>query len=429
MKSVRLPPFWALLLPIHVALVLQLSTCFGSIPLVLAQDTKSQSLHEINHHSLLRQPRKLIDESDLQSRIVGGTTVTNPTKYPYYMEWEDAKCGATLIHDDIALSAAHCESQGHPFASRMFMMGVETETGLFVTVEQQVAHPLYSGELTDYDFLLLKLHHSALVDGSTGAATGAQIMNLNRNPNVPQVGDPLTAVGYGKLSSEAEGTSETLQEVEIYYISNDICLEQYGVTDFVAEYMFCSGVVNMGGRDTCQGDSGGPIVDQKTNTLVGAVSFGIGCASPDYAGVNSRISSVIDWIDDMVCELSEYPPPRCNGNGGTTTATPNSGIAENDNLPAGPGSLTVHLQYDAYPKETAWSITYLGVNNPTTSRNSGNVQANPDRHQFFFQPFHTEGIAGQAYKQHSFTDLPVGFYSIQFGVSTAYMDFQTFCAI
>jgi hypothetical protein len=36
----------------------------------------------------------------ISTRIVGGTIVTNPTKYPYYLEWKDAKCGASLIHDD-----------------------------------------------------------------------------------------------------------------------------------------------------------------------------------------------------------------------------------------------------------------------------------------------------------------------------------------
>mgnify|MGYP005843659317 CR=1 FL=1 len=42
-----------------------------------------------------------IDDSD----IVGGTLAQEP--YPYFAHWT-VGCGATLIHDDILLSAAHC---------------------------------------------------------------------------------------------------------------------------------------------------------------------------------------------------------------------------------------------------------------------------------------------------------------------------------
>ena len=31
------------------------------------------------------------------TKIVGGTAVTNKNKYPYFLEWEDNRCGASLI--------------------------------------------------------------------------------------------------------------------------------------------------------------------------------------------------------------------------------------------------------------------------------------------------------------------------------------------
>jgi trypsin len=43
-----------------------------------------------------------------------------------------------------------------------------------------------------------------------------------------------------------------------------------------------------------KGDSGGPLVANKK--LVGVVSFGYGCAVPNYPGVYSRVASVRDWI-------------------------------------------------------------------------------------------------------------------------------------
>ena len=146
-----------------------------------------------------------------------------------------------MIHSDIALSAAHCEDTVHPFAMRVFLLGTTTETGVFRTVERQVAHPLYHGDQRiDYDFLLLKLHTSALVDDQ-GRPTGASTIALNREPTIPAVADPLAGVGYGKTSADADDTSPVLKEVEVYYISDDTCLEQYWYSDFVADLMFCSG--------------------------------------------------------------------------------------------------------------------------------------------------------------------------------------------
>ncbi len=40
-----------------------------------------------------------------------------------------------------------------------------------------------------------------------------------------------------------------------------------------------------GGSDSCQGDSGGPLVLKGSNTQVGIVSWGSGCAKPYFYGI------------------------------------------------------------------------------------------------------------------------------------------------
>ena len=49
------------------------------------------------------------------------------------------------------------------------------------------------------------------------------------------------------------------------------------------------------GKDSCQGDSGGPFACN--NKLTGIVSWGAGCADPDYAGVYTRVANYVDWIE------------------------------------------------------------------------------------------------------------------------------------
>ena len=61
--------------------------------------------------------------------------------------------------------------------------------------------------------------------------------------------------------------------------------------------MYCAGV-NGGGKDACQGDSGGPT--KYNNQLVGATSWGIGCAQARYPGVYADVAIYRSWIDSKM---------------------------------------------------------------------------------------------------------------------------------
>lgn len=89
--------------------------------------------------------------------------------------------------------------------------------------------------------------------------------------------------------------SEILQMVQVPILNQQHCNKQY--KGRITDQMICAGY-EKGGKDSCQGDSGGPLSTRISNRplLVGVVSWGIGCARPDYAGVYARVTSVRSWI-------------------------------------------------------------------------------------------------------------------------------------
>lgn len=57
--------------------------------------------------------------------------------------------------------------------------------------------------------------------------------------------------------------------------------------------MICAGFPE-GKKDACVGDSGGPLVSN--GRQIGVISFGYGCAQPNYPGVYANVASALKWI-------------------------------------------------------------------------------------------------------------------------------------
>ena len=88
-----------------------------------------------------------------------------------------------------------------------------------------------------------------------------------------------------------------LREVTVEVVSVEDCNDADSYHGQITESMICLGVPDQGGRDSCQGDSGGGAVTASGSPILfGTVSWGEGCAEPEFYGVYGDIAEVGEWI-------------------------------------------------------------------------------------------------------------------------------------
>ena len=119
-------------------------------------------------------------------------------------------------------------------------------------------------------------------------------------PTADFLGAKAVVAGWGALAPHPNTTTikqpYKLQDITVTVIPNDECGD-YPKGE-ITDKMLCA---HSPGKDACQGDSGGPLVTEVNGryTLIGVVSWGYGCALPEYPGVYARVTSVLDWIKDV----------------------------------------------------------------------------------------------------------------------------------
>jgi len=266
-----------------------------------------------------------------QSRIIGGNEAP-AGKYPFFVQWHS--CGASLIHGDILLTAAHCDpiEYNDVIIGSNYRYDDSVEGAYSRNIVARRRHPQFDEGTLENDYMIMKLDSPVPITP----------VELNQYPSSPAAQETLTVMGFG-LEDEAgiEG-SDTLLEVNVEAFSFEVCEEKYGL-EVTQENMFCAGTLE-GGKDSCQGDSGGPIVDE-FGVQVGVVSWGYGCGHSDYPGVYARVSGSIDWINEQICELSDIKPLSCQRETMPPTAPPEGSLP-----------VRISLTLDDYPEEVGLEL-------------------------------------------------------------------------
>nr|AAB57728.1 preprotrypsin-like protease [Dissostichus mawsoni] len=224
-------------------------------------------------------------------RIIGGYECS-PHSRPYMasLNYGYLFCDGVLINNQWVLSVAHCWY--NPYSMQVILgdhnLRVFEGTEQLMKTNTIIWHPSYDYQTLDFDIMLIKLYHPVEVTEA--------VAPIPLPTSCPYGGLSCSVSGWGiaKLGGEAYMPT-LLQCLNVPIVVQQVCENTY--PGLISTTMVCAGYME-GGKDACNGDSGSPLVCD--GEVQGLVSWGQGCAEPNYPGVYVKLCEFHSWFEEVL---------------------------------------------------------------------------------------------------------------------------------
>ncbi|KAG5882125.1 hypothetical protein JTB14_016888 [Gonioctena quinquepunctata] len=247
--------------------------------------------------------RKFVDEV-YGFRILGDIEAEF-AEFPWMLgilEDRTYRCGASLIHPQVAMTAAHCVTGNGQFVIRAGEWNWESKEELLPHQERKakkiVKHPNFHAPSLRNDIALIILNEPFHLTQNVGIICLPQQGTMFDHAN-------CVAAGWGKNSYRKGTYQSTLKKVNLPVVSRDKCLQALRDAVLGPSFNLHQSFICAGGeadKDTCKGDGGSPLMCPVSGRLgkyqqAGIVSWGLTCGKHDTPGVYVNLGMFRDWID------------------------------------------------------------------------------------------------------------------------------------
>ncbi|KAJ8668520.1 hypothetical protein QAD02_010183 [Eretmocerus hayati] len=228
--------------------------------------------------------------------IVGGED-TSIESNPHQISLEifgSHSCGGSIISPSLVLTAGHCTGYSSSTMNVRAGTSIRGQNGTLHKVLEIRRHENYSSNqygVPTFDVSILRVSPAFKLDETR------RPVKLFKQGQKARAGVMAIVTGWGSTGTGG-GLPSRLQRVEVPIVKKKVCGGAYAIYGGLPEGQICAAYFGEGGKDSCQGDSGGPLVI--AGKLAGIVSWGNGCAQPEYPGVYTEVAHFRDWIDQHI---------------------------------------------------------------------------------------------------------------------------------